>query len=377
MRRVVFVYANDPEPILLERMSALEDTGRYEAYAVYWHRTGSPLSIPWSSALDAGRFIQIELPDPRGGLLRRLFLTARYVLSLRRELKKLNAEVITPIYPDMLFAAKLAMLGRSKVPMMYELWDVIGAEIPDRFVKRFTRKLMQGLRAVFVTSEGYDTKYLQPNGFISETTKVVYASNSPAGWKFRAPESSEDKPELTVAYIGQIRVAPQLQNLVTAVGSLHEIGLQIKLLIAGGGQDSDWIKSLSESSEFIDYRGPYDFQKDAEMLYSESDVLFAVYPQQQFNYRVHWARRGHQAILSGIPLIVARGSVMGRYIDEHGLGWLVDDDSPAELESLLAMIAENRADLMTHRTDSESILSEHKFESYQDRVVAEYDALFE
>ena len=51
LRRIVFVYANDPETILLERMSAVENTGRYEAHAVFWHRIESPLNIPWSSEL--------------------------------------------------------------------------------------------------------------------------------------------------------------------------------------------------------------------------------------------------------------------------------------------------------------------------------------
>ena len=51
LRRIVFVYANDPETILLERMSALENTGRYEAHAVFRHRIESPLNIPWSSEL--------------------------------------------------------------------------------------------------------------------------------------------------------------------------------------------------------------------------------------------------------------------------------------------------------------------------------------
>jgi glycosyltransferase involved in cell wall biosynthesis len=378
-RGVVFVYANDPEPILLERMSALESTGRYEVHAVYWHRIGSPLSIPWSTGINRDRFHQIELPDPRGGIFRRLFLTFRFGWQLRKQLNSLKPDIVTPIYQDMLFATKLAMFIRPKIVTFYELWDLVGPARPGRLSRMFQRRLFRGVSSLFVTSRSYESQYLAPNQLVAHGTRVKYASNAPVDWNFRVPDSPDPGTErpLTVAYIGQIRVAPQLRNLIAAVRSLNDRGVEIKLLIAGGGEDSAWLEHLSKENEFIDFRGAFDFQRDAEELYSLADLMFAVYPQKEFNYRVHWARRAHQAILSGIPLIVSEGSEMGDYVETHDLGWTVGDESQVDLELLVADIAANPSQLASYRTDSEVILREHRFETFQDSVVAEYDSNFD
>jgi glycosyltransferase involved in cell wall biosynthesis len=376
-RRIVFVYANDPEPILLERMAALENSGRYEAHAVYWHRVESPLSIPWSSEISEERFHRIDLPDPRGGIARRLFLTFRFALKLRKLLKTLNPDAVTAIYPDMLFAVKAALFGRKSLPVMYELWDVVGAQRPGRISRFVMRKLLSGLRSVFVTADGYSSDYLKTNQLISYETRVVYASNSPANWKFRVPKSRDSARPLTVSFIGQIRVAQQMQYLLGAIEKMHTAGVPIRLLIAGRGEDSEWIESLSKSKVFIDYRGAFDFRRNIEDLYSMTDVMFAMYPQNQFNYRVHWARRAHQAVLSGIPLIVARGSEMGRYVESNRLGWAVSDTSQSELEALLTDLVNNPAKLIEESTDSEAILREHRFETFKEHVIAEYDSLFD
>lgn len=376
LRRVVFLYANVPEPILLERMAALDGTKRYETHAVFWHRRDSTLTIPWSTDIDMARFIRVDLPDPRGWILRRVALTVLFALRVRKHLKYLDPDVVVAVYPDMLLASKIAMFGRRTLPIMYELWDVQGPERLGFLMRFLMKRLMRRLKSIFVTAKPYESQYLRANQLISESTRVIYASNSPANWTYRALSENDNDRDLVIGYIGQIRQAPQLQNLIHAMETLREAGIRIKLLIAGGGESKGWIEGLSKNVDFIDYRGPFDFQLEIEALYSEIDLMFAVYPQSQFNFRVHWARRAHQAILSGIPLIVASGSYMGDYIERHGLGWIAKDDSLHDLEKLLYEVAKDRSKLSSFRTDSESILSEHRFENFQNSVIEEYDFLY-
>jgi len=122
--KVGFVFSNDPDPLLVERMRALEESGEFEAHAIYWHRTGSDLRFPFSpEPFDAARFTKVELPDPRAGVFKRLSLTFRFSRLLRQWWKENQFDVLHVVYPNMLIAANLAMLGK-KVPLVYDVWDV-------------------------------------------------------------------------------------------------------------------------------------------------------------------------------------------------------------------------------------------------------------
>ena len=48
-KTVVFLYANDPNPGLLERMATLHESGEWEVHVVYWRRLRSNISIPFTS----------------------------------------------------------------------------------------------------------------------------------------------------------------------------------------------------------------------------------------------------------------------------------------------------------------------------------------
>ena len=70
---VVFLYANTPNPALIERAMVAEETGLFKSFVVYWGRKNSDISIPLSKLLPDDRFLEIKLGDPRGNFFRRIY----------------------------------------------------------------------------------------------------------------------------------------------------------------------------------------------------------------------------------------------------------------------------------------------------------------
>ena len=371
--RVLFVYGNDPSPTLLERMRVLEDSGEFEPYAITWERGGSNIQIPWSSDLPSERFIRVSLPDPRGNLVRRAYLTFKFTKAVRRAVKSTRADVIDSIYPDMLVSARAAMLGVKRRSLVYDLWDLHGKRGAGVLARWFWRRLFGSVDLMFMSSEGYDTQFLSLHRLLTPRTSVVYVPNCPLGWNFR--REGPAPAQITIGYVGQIRIRNEIANLIEAIRTARDRGGNLRLFVAGAGRESAWLASEAQTQDFIDYLGPFDYGAEIESIFARCDIMFAVYPQDELNYRVHWARRSHQSLVSGIPMIVARGSQMGDYVAANGAGWEVAYDSQAELTELLERLANDRSLVEQASTAAIGISESHRLESYSQRIVDAYRSL--
>jgi glycosyltransferase involved in cell wall biosynthesis len=372
--RVAFLYANDPDPLLLERMATLEATGRYQVHALYWHRARSPLNIPFTSTLPAGRFSRVDLPDPRGGLARRALLSARFAWAAARWLRRLRPDAVHAVYPDMLAVARLALAPSSRTPLVYDLWDVIGPQRPPAPVRWLYRLLLRRVGLVCVTSPAYADDYLRPNGLLPRGAPVLDTSNCPVCAGRPAPAPLPGGP-LTIGYIGNVRVREQLNTLVEAVRSVRGEGRDVQVLIAGAGEDGALAERLAAQHPFVRYTGPYDHARQAAGLYGQVHVVFAVYPQRSLNYRLHLARRLHDAIVSGRPVIVAEGSHMAQGVAAEGTGWAIGDADTHALAGLLRRLCDDPTVLDTAASAACGAREAHCFERYAPAYIAAYDRL--
>ena len=370
---VLFLYANEPNPGLLERMDALSASGDYEVHAVYWHRQRSPIVIPFSSKLSAERFIPISLPDPRGNPLRRVVLSIRFFLKLRRHLQRLKPDIVHAVNVDMLGFARLALFPGSRTRLVYDMQDVVGFRLPIHY-RIIYRALLRRANAVLVRSDRFISEYLEPNHLVKQKTPVVFISNAPAGWNFIRGTRPQTKG-LSIGYFGNLRGSRQLDILLEAVQLAAESGRAVRAVFAGVGPDAERIARISRDSPWIEYRGPYDYAVQRNNLYAEADVIYAVFPMETPNYRIHLARRFHEAILSGIPVIVADGSYMGEIVEKSGVGWAVDPNAPDDLNQLLIRIHDDRSAISACAKASESIRNRHRFENYIPDLLQTYDAV--
>ena len=356
---VALLYANEPNPSLIERATALEASGRYEPYIVYWHRQASEISIPFSSSLPRERFIEISMPDPRGNPLRRSWLSLRYAWRLRSILRRLKPAVVYPVNPDMLGLARLALAGQRRVGIVYDFQDQLGADL-GLLPRTIYRAIASRAVFVLIRSEGFRAQ-IDRHRLFRPGAPVRYFAEAPAGWQELMPRV--DHAELVVGYFGNIRGRRQLETLMKAADKVRSTGRDVRLRFAGVGPDAAWVKTQSETLDYVEFLGPFDYFTTYRQLFGSADVIFAVYPLETPNHRTHEARRFHEAVAAGIPIIVSRGCYMSERVRDLGVGWDVDQNSAQELTDLLTRLHDDR-ELLRRAVATPEARIAHQFETY-------------
>ena len=124
------------------------------------------------------------------------------------------------------------------------------------------------------------------------------------------------------------------------------------------------VQEASERVSFVEYAGPYNYVTEYAALQTRVDLIYALYPQETPNYRTHIARRFHEAVLAGMPIIVTRDTHMGDIVKRSNVGWEVGDTSVTDLVTLLTDLYDNRS-LLGKATADEQMLARHRFETYK------------
>lgn len=85
----------------------------------------------------------------------------------------------------------------------------------------------------------------------------------------------------------------------------------------------------------------YHFRESAK-LYSKSDILYALYPIKSLQYRMSYPVKLFKAIITKIPIIVSKGTVLEEFIKQNGIGFVVDGSNVEEIKNLINSINKNR-----------------------------------
>lgn len=360
-RTVVFLYANEPNPGLLERMATLHESGEWDVHAIYWRRLRSNISIPFTSSIPEDRFHPITLPDPRGAIPRRLLLTLRFIWTARKLIGKLKPHSIHAVNADILAVANIALLGSKRTALVFDMQDQMGDRLPVHY-RLLYRLLLRRADAMLIRSEGF-IPFVQQNQLFADNKPVLYVTNAPAKWTLRHATAT-GRTELVVGYFGNIRGPQQVQALIDAAEQVQATGRDVRLLFAGVGPEAAMVQQAADRLAFVEYTGPYDYETEYAGLQERADLIYALYPQETPNYRTHIARRFHEAVLAGMPIIVTRGTHMGDIVKPSSVGWEVGDGSVADLVQLLSDVYDDRS-LLAKATADEEMLARHRFETYE------------
>ena len=365
IQRVLFLYGNDPNPSLIERAQMLENTGDFESHIAYWHREKSDISIPFSTKLSDGRVHQISLPDPRGNPINRILLSLKFVLRLRRVIKRVRPAVIYAVNPDMLGLAAIALLGMKNIGVVYDFQDQKGTNL-NTLAKSIYRTILRRASYVVIRSEGFKFQ-IEKESLVNTSTPVEYIAEAPLDWK-DVREPHKDRPHLVVGYFGNIRGRDQLWHLLSATKELRASGRDIKLRFAGGGPEAAWLQKQVDSLDYVTFTGAFDYFSEYKTLFATADIVHAVYPLDWANYLTHEARRFHEAAAMGVPLIVSSGTFMAERVRHLGIGWDVDPESAEGLLEVLRDVYDNRA-MLSEAIATPELRKEHQLETYEELLV--------
>lgn len=317
-------------PINTRNMKIIDSLKNYyhdsEIFVISWNRDDYKGIIPdyykvYNKASEYGKPIQKLLN----------------ILGFRRFLIK----ELTLIQPDIIIASHWDSLLivpsnlQSKPMLIYENLDVpTGSFMVRKVIKQLEFLKLKKTNLIIHASRFF--KDLYP----LSVPQIILENKSTFSFDRIEPERRE---RLTFSYIGSVRYREILENFLTAATSFRSIDVKV----FGGGKDLNYLKNKFEGKN-VSFYGAYKFH-EIPYIYAKSDVVWAAYPNKDYNVIYAISNKFHESLACGVPCIFSENTKLGEFVNDNKIGFIVDPYSINSIKSLISSIIEKKYDLLEYR----------------------------
>jgi succinoglycan biosynthesis protein ExoL len=314
---IVFMMAGTPLPSQLQ-MAAFAQSSGLKTLMIVLQRRVNDLRI--DKALVNFDLKTIEVPFKSVDFKRVTSMPEVYrkLKTIILEGLKPDGIVVTSSY-DLLLFARVMSVGR-KYNLRHEVSDMNSLQLSGSAISRiFTAVewfLLRKVDRVMVRSPEFIDKYYNK----IYKGKKLFVANVPARriWMDFQRKSVGDNC-FRIGFIGIIRYRESMRQLIVSVKKLAAEGLSVKVIFAGGG--ADWLKDIPEYDEsLIEFYGAYEYTRDIKQLYSQIDLVYAVYDSYDRNCQLAMPTKYYECIISKIPILVAQNTFVEREVLRLGIG---------------------------------------------------------
>lgn len=336
VKSVVFLRANpiDPDPRVEKQARTLARAG-WQVSVVGWDRTGE---LPKQERKDLFSIYRTGPQAPfgaglrnLGGLIRWQFDLLRWLWANRGMYSHIHAADLDTLLPALI----LKYLARKRV--IYDIFDFFAdSRKGPRILKKLARLIeiwAIGLADAVILAD--QSRVEQIRG--ARPRRLEFILNSPETLKeFTAPlaESSRPQTRLHIVFVGVLQEGRWLFEMLDLVEKHSDWYFDL----AGFGNLEEPLRARIKHIPNARFHGRISHTAAME-LSARADVLFAIYDPKIPNHKYSSANKLFEAMMLGKPILVARGSGMDRLVEEHNLGFVVDYNSPEEVEQKLLQIA--------------------------------------
>ena len=145
---------------------------------------------------------------------------------------------------------------------------------------------------------------------------------------------------IRIAFIGLLRYREILSLLIEAVRG----DSRFELFFHGDGHARQYLEDYAGNAQNIHFTGRYDFEKVGR-LYQQTDVVWAAYPNKDFNVKYAISNKFHESLAYGVPTVYADNTRLGEFVIQHHIGMAVDPYSILKIKQLLETIASKQETL--------------------------------
>lgn len=340
--RVVMILSNDAvsDPRVEKEARALSSDG-HTVTIVGWDRTGESPAAEDRGAFDV---VRVGPKAVHGAGLKNLPLYRVFWREAAETAVRLGAHVVHCHDADTLPAGLAALRDLpSDALLVCDFHEMYRASkmIPQKGIKGllartavdfYERRAVSRASAVVLANASARDHYDR----VGAGDKIVLVENAPDAELFRPASEPRGERPLTVCYLGQKRYPEPLEVLMDAVESLPGTAA----LLAGGGTSADRIAESAAGRERIEILGRIRYAEIPE-LYGRCDVVYAAVDSRVGNPRNNMPVKAMEGMACGLPVIVSAGTWVGRFVEDAGVGFAVDE---SDVESVAAAIRTLRDD---------------------------------
>ena len=306
---------------------------------VSWNRDGRNID-----AKDTANYI-LSLNSPIGDRLKKLRNLFDFRRFLKTSLSDFAPDVIIASHWDSLILC--ASLKKKQQILIYENLDMPTVNAAVFKILRYLEKLsLNKTDAISYASRFYLPYYKWFRG-----QHFVLENKVPESMAIPIEHTTQNEKKLLIAFNGGLRYAEIFKNLFEAVDCLDNVNVDI---YGGDSGEGDVIMKYAKGKKNIKFHGPYKYE-EIPIIYSKMDIVWAVYPSNDFNVKLAISNKYHESIFYGVPGIFAKDTRLGEWVDANKIGYQVDGYSVESIRNLIVKIRDNK--------DTEIAEKKHNMES--------------
>lgn len=336
-------------------------------------------NVKYATWLRDNREIQDEDKDnlifklfcPLGDTNGKLKNLLNYKKFLKHSIDIFEPDVIIASHWDCLFLC--ASIKKKGQILIYENLDMpSGGNLKFKILRYIEKICLKRVSAIIFASRFFMPYYENFNG-----EKILLENLIPNELKSKITHINDHSKDLIITFNGTLRYPLMLENLFAAVGDME--GVRINLYGYGVGQQAERIYHAAKPFKNINFFGPYKYT-DIPKIYSNTDIVWAVYPSHDFNVRVAISNKFHESVFFQVPGIFAQDTCLGQLVKDKGIGFQVDGYSISEIRKLISYIKIKKEELINETRRKmelmkikESILWDDSFRLLSDYLKSNID----
>lgn len=287
-----------------------------EVIILTWKRDKFEFNIP-------NNYIIYEAEAAYGNPVEKLSKMFGFAKFARKKIRELLPDVIIASHWESL------LITPTELPcnpiLIYENLDIPTGSYP--------------IRRVIQLLERRKLKHFDLIIHASRFFKELYSANIPqiilenkSTFDFQLGEQHTHDP-FVVSYIGTVRYKDILEKFVAVACSID--GIAVKIF--GNGQDLEYLKDVSKEYKNISFYGKYSFSQIPQ-IYEQSDLVWAAYPNKDYNVIYAISNKFHESMACGKPCIYADKTKLGDFVRNYKLGYVVDPYSEDAIRDLIMKV---------------------------------------
>lgn len=246
--------------------------------------------------------------------------------------KKYIGCILEQIKPEVIIAShwsNLVLVSGFKKQNQILIYDNLDIPTGRSIIRAFScfleRRSLKKVDLIIHASRFFRPLYKQNIAQVVLENKPLFSPN--------LKKSSVGYP-IKVAFIGSVRYKDILMNLVDAVKGSDKY----ELYFHGYGEDVPAMKEYCKNYKNVFFTGPYK-HSDLISLYHNSDIIWAGYPNKDYNVVYAISNKFHESIYTGVPCIFSSNTELAAYVKNENIGFVVDPYSPKDIKNLLEDIS--------------------------------------
>jgi|TARA_B100000780_G_scaffold54897_1_gene34379 succinoglycan biosynthesis protein ExoL len=366
---VIFFYSGIPLPAMLEVVDHASKIGK-KCLLIIINRGSKDLLIDSALVNYDVRTINVTFGSFGQRVISTLNLLPKCLAIIFNNLQR--SGIVMSSNFDTLLLAWIARFFK-KFELRHQIRDLHQLQLSGgalaKLIQSIEKLIIKRVSILIVSSFGFVTAYYSKiyNG------QIVVVENIPrkSVWNNFSKKQFGVQP-FVIGFIGVLRYKKSLFRLIRAVEKLSDDGFQVRVKFAGGamGDEAIELKSYINNLDIFDFSGPYAYSRDIKNLYSDVDLIFAVYDEYDLNCRVALPNKIYESMITKIPVLVAQNTYVAQRVDELKIGVAVAIDEPEDLYKKLLAIFEKGPNWYATSTDAlQNDLTSELYNEY-DRAIA-------